>query len=322
MSLSRADISKPQFQLTEPASSDKVSKEIKTSGHTDLMRLVIRIIQVFGILLLLFFLLALYFDHWGVKKEDFWVTDKMLAITFITGFLAQLVDGAMGMGFGLTSSTVLLSTGINPAIMSGSIHTAEMFSSAASGYSHYRIGNVNKKLLRALIIPGVLGAVAGAFLITKLGSTNMVWVRPFLACYTMLLGIRLLIKAFVQSKPLKKFRRYGWLAGFGGFMDAFSGGGWGPIVTSTLISKGKTPRMVIGTVSLTEFFVTFSSSLTFFLMLGMRHSVTILGLVLGGVLAAPLSAKLAGKIPPRACYIGLGMLVITWSLKIIYNIWA
>lgn len=235
----------------------------------------------------------------------------------LAGFLAQLVDGALGMGYGVTSTTLLLSTGTNVAAISGSIHTAEMFASGASGYSHYKFGNVNKKLFKALVIPGVLGAIIGAVLLSKLETNQADWVRPVLATYTFILGVRIFINAFRQQRKPKKFKKYGLLAGLGGFFDSFGGGGWGPIVTSTLISKGRSPRFVIGSVSLTEFFVTLASAFTFFTILGISHWQVILALIVGSLLAAPLAAKLVGKLPRKTSFILLSILVIIWSLRII-----
>jgi uncharacterized protein len=246
--------------------------------------------------------------------------DKNFHWMMLAGFLAQLVDGALGMGYGVTSATILLTAGVSPAAMSGSIHTAEMFASGASGYSHYKFGNVNKKLFKALVIPGVIGAVLGAILLSKYGDTHTPYLRPIIATYTMLLGLRILWNAFKKEQKKKKFKHYGWLAGFGGFLDSFGGGGWGPIVTTTLITKGRSPRFVIGSVSLTEFFVTLASAFTFFTLLGVTHWQVIVALVVGGLLAAPLAAKLAGRLPRKTSLILLGLLVIFWSLKIIVKI--
>lgn len=246
--------------------------------------------------------------------------DKNFHWMLLAGFLAQLVDGALGMGYGVTSATILLTAGVSPAAMSGSIHTAEMFASGASGYSHYKFGNVNKKLFKALVIPGVIGAVLGAVLLSKFGESHTAYIKPVIACYTMLLGIRILWNAFKNDQKKKKFKHYGWLAGFGGFLDSFGGGGWGPIVTTTLITKGRSPRFVIGSVSLTEFFVTLASAFTFFTLLGVTHWQVIVALVVGGLLAAPLAAKLAGKLPRKTSLILLGLLVVVWSLKIIVKL--
>ncbi|MHA4847171.1 TSUP family transporter [Flavitalea antarctica] len=246
--------------------------------------------------------------------------DKNFHWMVLAGFLAQLVDGALGMGYGVTSATILLSAGVNLASISGSIHTAEMFASGASGYSHYKFGNVNKKLFKALIIPGVVGAVLGAILLSKFGSTHAQYLRPIMAVYTLFLGIRILVNAFRAQKAQKKFKRHGLLAGVGGFLDSFGGGGWGPIVTTTLITKGRSPRFVIGTVSITEFFVTLASAFTFFTLLGVSHWQVIVALIVGGLLAAPLAAKLTGKLPRKTSFILVGVLVIIWSLKIIWSL--
>ncbi len=246
--------------------------------------------------------------------------DKTFPLMVLAGFLAQLVDGALGMGYGVTSATIMLSAGVNPAAISGSIHTAEMFASGASGYSHYKFGNVNKKLFKALLIPGVIGAILGAILLTQLGQTHIEYLRPIMAAYTLFLGIRILLTAFRKQQQQKKFKRYGLLAGAGGFLDSFGGGGWGPIVTTTLITKGRSPKYVIGSVSLTEFFVTLASALTFFTLLGVSHWQAILGLVIGGLVAAPIAAKLVGKLPRKTSFILLGALVIFWSMKILIKI--
>ncbi|MBN8686860.1 MAG: TSUP family transporter [Chitinophagales bacterium] len=237
----------------------------------------------------------------------------------LAGFLAQMVDGATSMGYGVTSSIVLQSAHVSPAAISAGIHTAEMFTSGASGYSHYKFGNVNKKLFKALVIPGIIGAVLGAFLLVKFDDTHIRYLRPLMAMYTLLLGIRIFSNAFRPVNLKKKFSRYGWLAGIGGFLDSFGGGGWGPIVTSTLITKGRTPRYVVGSVSLTEFFVTLASAFTFFTMIGVQNWQVILALVLGGVVAAPFAARLAGKLPRKTSFIFLGTVVVLWSFRILYK---
>lgn len=243
--------------------------------------------------------------------------DKNFHWMVLAGFCAQMVDGATSMGYGVTSSIVLMSANVPPAAISGSIHTAEMFASGASGYSHYRFGNVNKKLFKLLVIPGILGAVLGAYLLSEFGESHIKYIRPIMAAYTLILGIRIFISAFRSVIPKKKFKRYGWLAAVGGFFDSFGGGGWGPIVTSTLITKGRTPRYVVGSVSLTEFFVTVASALTFFALIGLTHWQVILALIIGGLLAAPIAAKLSGKLPRKSSFILLGVVVILWSIRIL-----
>ncbi len=243
--------------------------------------------------------------------------DKSFYLFMLAGFLAQMVDGAVGMGYGVTSTSMLMSMGVPPAAISGSVHTAEIFSSAVSGYSHYRFGNVNKKLFKVLVIPGVLGAVAGAGMLVWLGDKYGNLIKPFLAAYCMVLGFRILYQAYKRNKKNKKVKRAGWLAGAGGFLDSFGGGGWGPLVTSTLISKGRSPQYVIGSVSLSEFFVTLSSAMSFFVFIGITHWQVIMGLMIGGAVAAPLAAKLAGKLPVRTMLICVGLMVIIWSIRVL-----
>jgi uncharacterized membrane protein YfcA len=190
-----------------------------------------------------------------------------------------------------------------------------MFASGASGYNHYRFGNVNKKLFKVLVLPGVAGSIAGALLLARLGEKHVAYLKPVLALYLLILGIRIISKAIKkQTQQRKKVKNAGWLASAGGFLDSFGGGGWGPLVTSTLIANGRTPNYVIGTVSLVEFFVTFASAVTFFSVLGFKHWQIVLGLIVGGVTAAPLAARLAGRIPTRWMFIGVGAMVIFWSL--------
>ncbi|WP_191906377.1 TSUP family transporter [Hymenobacter baengnokdamensis] len=236
--------------------------------------------------------------------------------TFVAvGFGAQLIDGLLGMGYGVVSAISLMSMGLHPAAVSASIHTAEMFASGASGYHHYRFGNVNKRLFRVLLLPGVAGSISGALLLTHFGDKYGTWIKPALAFYLLLLGVRIISKAIRKPQQgRRKVKNAGWLAGAGGFLDSFGGGGWGPLVTSTLIANGRTPQYVIGTVSLVEFFVTFASALTFFSLLGLSHWQIILGLIVGGVAAAPIAARLAGRIPTRFMFVGVGLMVIFWSL--------
>lgn len=236
--------------------------------------------------------------------------------TFVgVGFLAQMVDGLLGMGYGVVSAISLMSLGLSPVSVSASIHTAEVFASGASGYNHYRFGNVNKRLFRVLLLPGIAGSVSGALLLSYFGETYAGYVKPILAVYLLFLGLRIITKAFRKAaQKRRKVKNAGWLAGAGGFLDSFGGGGWGPLVTSTLITNGRTPRYVIGTVSLVEFFVTFASAFTFFTILGISHWQIVLGLIVGGVAAAPIAARLAGRLPTRWMFVGVGLMVIVWSL--------
>lgn len=235
----------------------------------------------------------------------------------LAGFLAQLVDGLLGMGYGVTSATCLISAGVNPVAVSAAIHTSEIFSSGISGYSHYKFGNVNPKLFKHLVIPGVVGAILGAAMLVWLGENAGKWLMPIIALYAMFLGFKIFSRAFGGVQANSKIKRVGWLAWCGGFLDSFGGGGWGPIVTSTLISKGRSPRFTIGTVSITEFFVTMASAATFFFTAGLGHWPVVIGLLIGGSVAAPISARLAGKLPAKTMMIGVGVIVMIWSIRLI-----
>lgn len=238
----------------------------------------------------------------------------------LIGFIAQLVDGAVGLGYGVTCATSMMLLGISLPAISGSIHTAEMFSSGVSGYSHYKFGNVNKKLLLWLAIPGVFGAISGSMLLIYLGNKYVKIAYVVLSIYTMIIGIRLIILAYRKVKEKKKIGNTGFLGFSGGFLDAFGGGGWGPIVTSTLLSKGRKSNYVVGTVSLAEFFVTLAAAVTFFASLGVSHWYIIVGLILGGVTAAPLAAKLAGKLPQKTALLLVATLVIVFSIRILLKV--
>jgi siroheme synthase-like protein len=239
-------------------------------------------------------------------------------IMALAGFLAQMVDGSMGLGYGTISTTFLLAYGVSPAIVSSRVHSARVFSSGVSGYSHHRFGNINRKLFRALVVPGIIGAVLGASL-AYFGKEYAKWVRIPLSFYTIYLGYYILRKAFAVRNPRDKVRRAGWLASVGGFMDAFAGGGWGTLVTSTLIAKRRNPRYVIGSVCLAEFFVVLSSAITFFILLRSIPLVDVGGMILGGILAAPLAARLVGRLPVRAMFIAVGALVIITSCTTLWK---
>ncbi|HEX8314092.1 MAG TPA: TSUP family transporter [Flavisolibacter sp.] len=280
------------------------------------------LLAAFGLMLLGHFILSyIPLKEVSVSAVDWYKTlDDSFHWMILAGFLAQLVDGATSMGYGVTSAIVLMSANVSPAAISGSIHTAEMFASGASGYSHYKFGNVNKKMFKALLIPGIVGAILGAVLLVYFGETHLSYIRPIMAVYTLFLGIKIFYNAFKATNTKKKFKRYGLLAGAGGFLDSFGGGGWGPIVTATLITKGRTPRFVVGSVSLTEFFVTLASAFTFFTLIGVQHWQVIFALIIGGLLAAPIAAKLQGKLPKKASFILLGTIVVIWSIRILIKL--
>jgi len=238
----------------------------------------------------------------------------------LVGFIAQLVDGALGLGYGITCAVSMMLFGVNLPAISGSIHTAEMFSSGVSGYSHYKFGNVNKRLFLWIVIPGVVGAFLGATVLIYLGNSYEAITYGLLSVYTMFIGIRLIVIALKKPKVKKKVNNAGFLGFAGGFLDAFSGGGWGPIVTSSLLAKGRKSSYVVGTVSLAEFFVTLTAAITFFASLGVSHWYIIVGLVLGGTIAAPFAARLAGRLPQKAALLAVATLVIVFSIRIFFKV--
>ena len=260
------------------------------------------------------------FDKVATSITSVWELSetKMFLMMLLTGFIAQMVDGSLGMGYGTISTTFLLAIGVNPAIVSSRVHSARVFSSGVSGYSHHRFGNINKKLFGALVVPGIIGAITGAslaFFAQKYSS----YVRLPLSLYTLYLGYFIMRKAFSKSQHNSKVKRVGWLASAGGFMDSFAGGGWGTLVTSTLLSKRRTPRYVIGSVCLAEFFVVFVSSITFFILLRSIPILDVIGLIVGGLIAAPIAARLVGKVPMKTIFIAVGILVILTSCNTFWN---
>jgi uncharacterized protein len=248
----------------------------------------------------------------SIRRIPEFVDTKIFLMMLLTGFMAQMVDGSMGMGYGTISTTFLLAVGVNPAIVSSRVHAARVFSSGVSGYSHHRFGNINKKLFRTLVIPGVFGAILGAGL-AFYGQHYTSWIRIPLSFYTFYLGFHIVRKALKKKNAQNKVKGAGWLASVGGFMDAFAGGGWGALVTGTLISKRRNARYVIGSVCLAEFFVVFASSITFFIFLRSIPIADVAGLVIGGLIAAPIAARLVGLLPMKAMFIAVGTLVIATS---------
>ena len=247
--------------------------------------------------------------------------DHHLWIYIAVGILAQLIDGSLGMAYGVSSNSFLLSIGVPPAAASASVHTAEVFTTAISGISHWKFGNLDKTLARRLIIPGVVGGIVGAYLLANLPGNV---IKPFISLYLLLMGIRILVKAFRNleaNEALPHQRNLTLLGLAGGVCDAIGGGGWGPIVTTTLVSRGSSPRKTIGSVNFSEFFVTFAEVLTFIATIGLANWQVILGLAIGGAIAAPFGAFLTQKIPAKPMMILVGGLIILLSLSTIFLAW-
>jgi uncharacterized protein len=227
------------------------------------------------------------------------------------GFAAQLVDGALGMAFGVIASSSLIATGASPTIASAAIHAAEVVTTAISGASHVLNGNVDRRLLLKLVITGVCGGVFGAYVLTGLPEDV---IKPIVTVY--LGAMSVLILARVLGWKLDRWRLSIPLVGAGGgFLDAVGGGGWGPLVASTLMASGDNPRRTIGSVNLAEFFVTLSISAAFLTQLDFaRYGELALGLIIGGAIAAPLAGYLLRVLPTRLVLALAGIVVAGLSL--------
>jgi uncharacterized membrane protein YfcA len=234
----------------------------------------------------------------------------------VAGFIAQLIDGALGMAYGVTATSLLLTAGVPPVAASATVHAAECFTTGASALSHKAFGNISKTLFRRLLLPGVVGAMLGAYVLTVLPGEKL---KPFIAGYLLVMGIIILVKAFRVFPPREVTTHVTPLAFCGALLDAIGGGGWGPIVGSNLIVRGNDVRETIGSVNAVEFFVTLASSIVFVAMLGTSNWRIILALGLGGVLAAPLGAWLCRRLPVKPFMMLVGALIMLLSVRTLYK---
>ena len=239
----------------------------------------------------------------------------------VVGFLAQLVDGALGMAFGLVSTTVLLAFGVLPATASATVHVAELFTTAASGAAHLAHRNVDYKTLMRLAPAGIIGGIFGVYVVTGIDGTL---IRPFVVAYLGLMGVLVLYRAVRPRPPRVLSVSYATTLGtVGGFSDAIGGGGWGPLVSSTLLASGGEPRYVIGTVNTAEFLVTAAISATFVgaLISGhwtdtgtlLDHVGAVAGLIVGGIAGAPIASFVFKRVSARRLAVSVGILVLTLS---------
>lgn len=236
----------------------------------------------------------------------------LFTLFVVAGFLAQMIDGTLSMGYGVSATTLLLSFGVSPAAASASVHTAEVVSTAFSAYNHWRVGNVIAAFVKKLLIPGVIGAILGAYILVHVDGEA---IKPYIAAYLLLMGVVILVKAF---RPRREEVSHAYVAPLGlagGFFDAIGGGGWGPIVAGTLVARGNPPRTTIGSVAFAEFFVTVAASATLLVTIGVSNWLPILGLAIGGAIASPIAARLTGRIPAKSLMIAVGLLVILLSLR-------
>jgi uncharacterized protein len=232
------------------------------------------------------------------------------------GLLAQLVDGALGMAYGLVSSSVLLALGLPPAVASATVHTAEMVTTGVSGGAHAFFGNVDWKSFRRLAIPGVIGGILGAWFLASVPGDA---IKPYVYAYLLILGVVVLVRASGRIVSHHRVRYKGVVGFFAGLLDAIGGGGWGPIATSTLLARGGAVRQTIGTVNAAEFVVTIAISTTLIAHMGVQHWTIVLGLLCGGVVAAPLAAWLVRHLPPRYVMTAVGCLIVGISLYQLAN---
>lgn len=251
---------------------------------------------------------------------DLAAIDFTALIPFILiGFAAQLVDGALGMAFGVICNTLLVGMlGVPPATASARVHVVEIFTTAASGLSHLYHRNIDWPLFRRLVIPGVIGGVAGATILSSLDGNV---VKPFILTYLIGIGLWLLMRGFFYPPKFAKPKVVAPLGLLGGFLDAAGGGGWGPVVTSNLLIQGGEPRKVIGTVNTAEFILALSVSATFIYHLGIDDILgATLGLIIGGVAAAPLGALLAKRFNPKTLLVLVGIILTATSSFGLYKV--
>ncbi|HZG59156.1 MAG TPA: sulfite exporter TauE/SafE family protein [Anoxybacillus sp.] len=254
---------------------------------------------------------------------------RKLIIFAVIGFLAQLIDGSLGMAYGVTSSTLLLTFGITPAIASASIHLSEVVTTAASGISHIKFGNVDRQAVFKLIIPGSIGAFTGACFLSNLPGDA---VKPYISLFLLILGIYVLFRFLFQfnqgseKKSISLSRKQSILLGFiAGFADATGGGGWGPITTPVLLSrKGTSARKVIGTVDTSEFAIAVSASIGFLISLGWEEVnwFWVIALMLGGIIAAPIAAWLVKRLPSHLLGVLVGGFIILTNTQTLLNAWS
>ena len=252
---------------------------------------------------------------------DFGGFDLASLLPFIAvGFAAQMVDGALGMAFGVISNTMLVGVlGVPPAAASQRVHLVECFTTATSGISHLLHGNIDKKLFFRLLVPGMAGGMIGAYLLSSIDASVM---KPFVLIYLTAIGVWLLVRGLLYPPRLKEAKFIAPLGLVGGFLDAAGGGGWGPVVTSNLLIQGADPRKVVGTVNSVEFFLTLTVSAAFIWHLGIADVAgATLGLLIGGVAAAPIGAWAAKRIPAKPMLIMVGVVLIATSLFGVYKAW-
>lgn len=263
-------------------------------------------------------------DQTGMALVEQTLHDPMFWIAVAVGLLAQAIDGALGMAYGITSSSFLLAAGAPPAMASGAVHLAEVFTTGVSGVSHLRMGNVSKMLFLSLLLPGIVGALMGVYI---LGQVDAAVLKPFVSAYLLVMGVYVFSKAFRRANRTAvqrslTARKVVPLALVGGLMDTTGGGGWGPIVTTSLVGAGNDPRTTIGSVNLAEFFLTVTVAASFLSILDATVWVLVAGLATGGLVAAPFAAYMTRHLSAKTLLMLVGALISCISVFNLYKIWV
>ena len=318
--VSEEDLVREHADLGLPPVQEEVIHPQPTTSV--LLRVVSYLVIAVLLGLVAFFLVQLFdgkHERTGTEILVETLHDPMFWSAVGVGLLAQIVDGALGMAYGVTASSFLLAAGASPLMASGATHLAEVFTTGISGVSHLKMGNVNKKLFLCLLIPGIVGGLIGTYVLSNIDGGVL---KPWISGYLLVMGVYVLAKAFrriIQIKRDIKPARVVPLAVFGAFMDVTGGGGWGPIVTSTLVGAGHDPRTTIGSVNFAEFFLTLTVSAAFFSVLDQSVWLIVAGLVAGGMFAAPFAAYITKHLKAKVLLILVGGLIIVTSTYNLYG---
>jgi uncharacterized membrane protein YfcA len=246
---------------------------------------------------------------------------ELVVVWAIVGFIAQLIDGTLGMAYGVSCSTALISIGVYPALASASTHTSEIFTTLVSGCAHFKLGNVERNMALHLVIPGIIGGISGAFICTSISGKPLSAIVGFVL---LTMGFIILYKFAFKNTSQFRTKRLSWkklmpLGYIAAFIDALGGGGWGPIATTTLVATDTEPSKAVGSVNFAEFFVTTAEAVAFLILIGLENFnwLIVLGLLTGGIICAPIAAWLCKKLPRRMLGILVGATVIILSVRMI-----
>jgi len=316
LDLDDQSISQPHLEMGLPPAEYEVTH---ASDHPFLRAAAYLVVAVLTALVC-YFVYRLFLDGNGRSGNEIVgeaLRDPMFWSAVGVGLLAQVIDGALGMAYGVTSTSFLLAAGASPAMASGATHLAEVFTTGVSGVSHLKMGNVNKKLFFSLLIPGVIGGLIGTYVLSSIDGNVL---KPFISAYLLLMGLYVLSKAFRHIRARREIssRKVVPLALFGSFMDTTGGGGWGPIVTTSLVGSGHDPRTTIGSVNFAEFFLTVTVAAALFSILDNSVWVIVSGLVIGGLFAAPFAAYITRRLQARTLLILVGTLISAISAYNLY----